>query len=54
MLGFAPKLPVTDEERLWVDEGFRRLQKMLGSFRMLEAQVILPNDEYFPDPYDQS
>ncbi len=22
MLGFSPKLPVSDEERLWVDDGF--------------------------------
>jgi len=27
MLGFSPKLPVVDEERFWVDEGFVRLGK---------------------------
>ena len=47
------KLPVSDEERQWVDEGFRRLEKMLGRRRLLEAKVILPTPEYFPDPYDQ-
>jgi len=51
MFGFKPKLPVTEEERLWVDEGFRRLARMLGSSRMQNAAVILPTDEYFPDPY---
>jgi hypothetical protein len=54
MLGFSPKLPVDDEERLWVDEGFARLEKMLGRTPLLEAKVILPNPEYFPDPWDGS
>ena len=54
MFGFSPKLPVTEEERQWVDEGFRRLQKMLGRRRLLDAEVILPTAEYFPNPYDKS
>jgi len=54
MLDFSPKLPVSDQERLWVDEGFRRLDTMLGKSRMLEAKVILPTDDYFPDPYDKT
>jgi hypothetical protein len=52
MFGFPPKLPINDEERQRVDEGFQRLEKMLGRRRMLEAQVILPTAEHFPDPYD--
>ena len=52
MLGFAPKLPVSDEDRQWVDQGFRRLDKLLGRRRMLEARVVLPTAEDFPDPYD--
>lgn len=54
MLGFSPKLPVDEEGRTWVDEGFARLEKMLGRNRLLEANVILPNDEYFPDRFDKS
>ncbi len=54
MFGFSSKLPVTDEQRQWVDEGFSRLEQMLGRRRMLEAVVILPTAEYFPDPYDKS
>jgi hypothetical protein len=54
MFGLAPKLPVTEEERLWVDEGFRRLNRMLGSSRMKNATVVLPTDEFFPDPWDRS
>src|SRR5208337_4072351 len=54
MLGLSPKLPICAEDRQWVDEGFRRLDTMLGRRRMLEATVILPAAEYFPDPYDET
>jgi len=54
MFGFRPKLPVTDEEQSWVDEGFHRLGRTLGERRMLSCAVIQPSDEYFPDPYDSS
>jgi hypothetical protein len=54
MLGFPPKLPIGDEDRKWVDEGFRRLESMVGRHRMLDATVILPAAEYFPDSYDET
>ena len=37
-----------------MDEGFRRLEKIIGRRRMLEAKVVLPCAEDFPDPYDKS
>ncbi len=52
MFGLRPKLPILDDARQWVDEGFVRLSNLLGRERMLKAQAILPNDEYFPDHYD--
>jgi hypothetical protein len=54
VFGFSTKLPVDDDARAWVDEGFSRLERMLGRSRMLEAEAILPEPEYFPDPYDKS
>ena len=54
MFGLRPKLPITDEERQWVDEGFARLEKLLGRQRMLRAKVILPTGEHFPDFYDKT
>jgi hypothetical protein len=54
MLGFSPRLPINDDERLWVDQGFRRLETMLGRRRMLEAKVVLPTAEDFPDFYDKT
>lgn len=52
MLGLRPKLPVSDEDRQWVDDGFVRLEKLVGRHRMLEAKVVLPTAEDFPDPYE--
>jgi hypothetical protein len=54
MFGFSPKLPITEEERLWVNEGVSRLEKLLGRRRMLDARVITPTAEDFPDPYDKT
>ena len=54
MFGFSPKLPVTDEQRVWVDNGFRLLERLLGRHRMLEAKVVEPTAEDFPDPYDKT
>jgi hypothetical protein len=54
MFGFSPKLPVTSEDREWADHAFDRLSLLLGRHRMLEAEVILPTEEHFPDLYDGS
>lgn len=54
MFGFSPKLPVTDEQRIWVDEGFKCLEKLLGRHRVLEAKVVEPTAEDFPDTYDKT
>ncbi len=54
MFGLTPKLPITEEKRQWVNEGFHRLQKLLSRSRMLEAKVVEPTAEDFPDPYDKT
>jgi hypothetical protein len=55
MFGLSkPKLPITDEQRLWVDGCFLRLSNLLGPRRMLYASVMLPTSEHFPDSYDGS
>jgi len=54
MFGLRPKLPIAEEERQWVDEGFARLNKILGEDRMRKCPVILPTDQFFPDPYDRT
>ncbi len=54
MLGFRPTLPVTDEQRHWIDNSFDRLSKLLGRAWMINAKVVLPLAEFFPDHYDGS
>jgi hypothetical protein len=54
MFGFTPKLPITEDDRQWVNEGFRRLEKSLGRHRLLSTKVVEPTAEDFPDPYDKS
>jgi len=54
MFGLRAKLPVSDDERQWVERGFERLSHMLGHQRMLHVRVVLPDAEYFPDPWDKS
>src|SRR5258708_39862985 len=49
---FRSNPPVTEDDRQWVDDGFRRLERVLGRTRMLESSVVLPIPEHFPDPYD--
>ena len=54
MLGFHATLPISDEDRQWTDEGFGRLEKLLGRTRMLQAKVVVPTAEDFPDFYDKT
>jgi len=54
MFGFTPKLPVSEEDRLWVNAGFERLGRLLGRQRMIESKVVEPTAEDFPDPYNKS
>ena len=54
MFGFFTKLPISDDERQWVDQGFERLEKLLGRSRMLGSQVVTPTAEDFPDVYDET
>jgi hypothetical protein len=48
------KLPITSEQQLWVDSSFIRLAALVGSNRLLQATVVLPTPEHFPDAYDSS
>lgn len=54
MFGLRPKLPLTQDERCWVEEGFARLRGALGRQRMLDCPVVEPTDKFFPDHYDGS
>lgn len=49
-----PKLPITADEQKSVDNCFSRLATLLGAHRLLDATVMLPTPDHFPDPYDGS
>jgi hypothetical protein len=51
---FAPKLPVSPDEREWIDE---RIAWLADAFAeeipsRLPQPIVLPTNEYFPDDYD--
>src|SRR5580658_6871301 len=55
MFGLSkPKLPITSEQQIWADSSMLRLASLLGADRLLDAIVILPTPQHFPDPYNRS
>jgi hypothetical protein len=52
MLGwFGPKCPLDTAEKMWTEFRMRWLAGKLGIDRLLDAEVILPEERFFPDPY---
>ena len=52
MFGFSrPRLPVSEEQRRWVDQSLIRLASLVGANRIHEP-IVLPTAEFFPDPYN--
>jgi hypothetical protein len=49
-----PRLPITPEQQLRIDDSFLRLAALLGTDRLFHATVVLPTPKHFPDPYDRS
>lgn len=56
MLGwlFNSTVPLSTLEKVWVERRMCHFAATFGLPRMLGASTIPPNDEFFPDPYDQS
>ena len=51
---FEPKCPVPDEEKAWVDHRMSWLASQFGIERLRTGTLVLPTEEFFPDPYDGS
>jgi hypothetical protein len=52
MLGwFSPRCPVSTWEKAWTETRMRWLVDQFGLERLQRAEVILPEERYFPDPY---
>lgn len=55
MSWFTPtKCPVDPESKEWIEAAFNWLIEELGPHILREAEVVLPTEEHFPDPYDGS
>src|SRR5262245_32584187 len=48
---FAPKCPLDTVQKTWTERRMSWLVEKFGIDRLLEADVVLPTEDYFPDPY---
>jgi len=51
---FKPTCPCDLAAKVWVEDRLRWLTRQFGLHVLLERPVVLPTDEFFPDPYDGS
>jgi hypothetical protein len=48
---FAPKCPVNNDDKEWLEDCFLWLIEEFGENTVRDLKVILPTDEFFPDPF---
>jgi hypothetical protein len=51
---FRPSCPCDPAAKCWVEDRLQWLTRQFGLHLLLERPVILPTDDFFPDPYDGS
>jgi len=51
---FTPKCPVVAEDKAWIEESMLWLIEEFGRDAILEARVVLPTDEFFPDHFSEA
>ena len=51
---FRPTCPCDPAAKRWVEDRVHWLSRQFGLHILLERPVILPTDEFFPDPFDGS
>lgn len=51
---FRPKCPVQPDVKAWVERRMCWLVSQFGRDRLLKGEIILPNEDHFPAPYDGS
>lgn len=50
---FVPQCPVEAEDKTWIEESMLWLIDEFGAETLRETEVILPTDEFFPDPFSR-
>jgi hypothetical protein len=53
MKWFTPKCPVAAEDKAWIDGSMLWLVEEFGRDALRDATVVLPTDEFFPDPFSE-
>jgi hypothetical protein len=51
MSWFTPKCPVDDDTKRWLENSFNWLIEELSPETLRSVDVVLPIEEYFPDPF---
>jgi hypothetical protein len=51
---WKPKCPVGYRQKAWVELRMRWLAEEFGTKQLTQCKIILPTEEYFPDPFDQT
>ena len=51
---FRPTCPCDPAAKRWVEGRLQWLSRQFGLHVLLERPIILPTDEFFPNPYDGS
>ena len=50
---FTPKCPVEAEEKTWIEESMLWLIEEFGADKLSSVPVVLPTDEFFPEPFSE-
>lgn len=48
---FAPKCPVEPDDQTWIEDSFGWLIEEFGVETFLNVTVVLPTDDFFPEPF---
>lgn len=51
MFWSAPKLPITVDEKKWIEQNFLWLLEVFGKDYFLKKEMILPEARFFPDKF---
>jgi hypothetical protein len=54
MSWFTPTCPVGAEDKAWIEESMLWLIEEFGRDALLNAEVVLPTDEFFPDEFSEA
>ena len=51
MFWFTPKCPINSEDKDWLEDSFLWLVEEFGAESLRKTQMILPNEDFFPDDF---